>query len=342
MDALKIQNDLLEKIRDKVGENDGWVELIAETLSLSKPAVYKRLSGSTALSIHDLAVLMKKFDVSFDSIIHTDRLTVDFHLPTSGETVKDFIDFLRPIKEFVISLSSLPEVNICHATSELHLFYYFLDQDLTNFKMFLHAKTLWNLRGYEDQKFSLHNFSGSHLIEAEVKEILYHYFRAPNVELWNENIMTNTLNQIKYFLISGYFEHPEEALVLCEKMRKLIRHLLKMAENGKKFYPGKEINIESGNYDLYHNELSYTNNIMLIQSPKYSQVFTTYNNPNFMLSTNETLISYTKNWFDRVKRLSQPVSLNAHQSRMLLFNQIEKKIDLTEMEIKHLLERLTT
>lgn len=341
MDALKIQEELLNNIKDKVGESGNWVDMIAETLSLSKPAVYKRLNGSTSLSIYDLAALMKRFDLSFDELIHTDKLTVDFHLPTSGETVKSFIDFLSPIKDFVLTLASLPEIHIWHATSELHLFYYFLDKDLTNFKMFLHAKTLWNIEGYENQKFSLTDFPGKHLIAEETDQILSHYFRAPNIELWNENIMTNTLNQIKYFLISGYFEKPEEALVLCEKMRTLIRHLLKMAEQGKKFYPGKEVTADSGKYELYHNELSYTNNIMLINSPNHDQVFTTYNNPNFMLSSNEKLIDYTKEWFTRVKRLSQPVSLDAQQSRMLLFNQIEKKIDLAVKEITHLLERLT-
>jgi len=269
---------------------------------------------------------MKRFDLSFDKLIHTDKLTVDFHLPTSGDTVKGFMDFLTPIKQFVLNLATLSEVNIWHATSELHLFYYFLDKDLTNFKMFLHAKTLWNLKGYEEQKFSMTDFSGSHFIAQEVDNILEHYFKAPNIELWNENIITNTLNQIKYFLISGYFEKPEESLVLCEKMRALVKHLCKMAEKGKKFFPGKEITQESGDYILYHNELSYTNNIMLINSPNHDQVFTTYNNPNFMISSNETLITYTKNWFERVKRLSQPVSLDAHQSRMLLFNQIDKKI----------------
>ncbi len=341
MDAFKIQEDLLNHIRDRLGDQENWVDLIAETLSLSKPAVYKRLNGTTSLSIQDLAILMKRFDLSFDALIHTDKLTVDFHLPTSGDTVKNFIEFLDPIKQFVLSLSSLTDLSIWHATSELHLFYYFLDKDLTNFKMFLHAKTLWNLEGYEHQKFSMNDFPGSHIIAEETDEILKHYFKAPNIELWNENIMTNTLNQIKYFLISGYFKNPEEALVLCEKMRSLVRHLCKMAEHGKKFYPGENISSSAGNYELYHNEVSYTNNIMLINSPKHAQVFTTYNNPNFMLSSNEKLISYTKTWFDRVRKLSQPVSLNAHQSRMLLFNQIEKKIDLAVMEITHLLERLT-
>lgn len=341
MDAFKIQEDLLQNIKNKVGDNGQWVDLIAETLNLSKPAVYKRLNGSTSLSIHDLALLMKRFDLSFDTLVHTDKLTVDFHIPTGGNSVKSFLDFITPIKQFVSNLANLPDVSIWHATSELHLFYYFLDKDLTNFKMFLHAKTIWNLAGYKNLKFSLGDFSSSHFMGQEVDDILQHYFRAPNIELWNENIITNTLNQIKYFLISGYFEKPEEALLLCDKMRALIKHLCAMAEKGKKFFPGNEVNTLSGDYKLYHNELSYTNNIMLVNSPNQDQVFTTYNNPNFMISSNQVLIEYTKNWFERVKRLSQPVSHDAHQSRMLLFNQIEKKIDLTIMEIKHLLERLS-
>jgi hypothetical protein len=341
MDTFEIQAKLFELIHEKIIDKSQWIEQVAETLSLSKPAVYKRVNGTTAISLHDLSVLMRAYDISFDALVHEDRITVDFNFPTSGKDIKGFIDFLTPIKKFVSELSLIPEVEIWHATSELHLFYYFLDKDLTNFKMFLHAKTIWNLEGYEDIKFSIDDFSGSSIIEKDISAILGHYFSVDNIELWNENIINNTLNQIKYFLISGYFQVPEHALVLCNKLRKLILHLRKMAETGKKIYVNKDAQPQAGNYNLYHNELSYTNNIMLILSPYQNYIFTTYNNPNFMISENEKLVEYTKEWFQRVKRMSQPVSLDASQSRMLLFNQIEKKIELTEKEIQHLIEKLS-
>ena len=341
MDTFEIQAKLFELIQEKIIDKSQWVDQIADVLSLSKPAVYKRVNGTTALSLDDLSVLMRNYNISFDGLVHDDRVTVDFNFPTSGESIKGFVDFLTPIKKFVSELSKIPEVEIWHATSELHLFYYFLDKDLSNFKMFLHAKTIWNMEGYEDIKFSIDNFSGASIIEHEITEILDHYFSVDNIELWNENIINNTLNQIKYFLISGYFENPQDALVLCGKLRKLILHLRKMAETGKKIFASQEAHEQSGNYNLYHNELSYTNNIMLILSPYQNYIFTTYNNPNFMISENVKLVEYTKEWFQRVKRMSQPVSLDAPQSRMLLFNQIEKKIDLTEKEIMHLIEKLS-
>ncbi len=341
MNAFNIQETLFEIIKNKIGESKQWVDDIAETLSLSKPAVYKRINGTTALSLGDLAALMKTYNVSFDALIHKDRLSVDFTFPSNENEIKGFLDFLQPINYFVSSLSKLPEVEIWHATNELHLFYYFLDKDLTNFKMFLHAKTLWNLKGYENIKFSLNDFSGSNIIQKDIDTILDHYFATPNIELWNENILNNTLNQIKYFLVSGFFEYPEEAFILCERLRSLLKHLRNMAENGKKIRIDQKNYDECSNYILYHNELSYTNNLMLIVSPFQNYIFTTYNNPNFMISENEQLIEYTKNWFQRIKKMSQPISLDASQSRMLLFNQIEKKIDLTVQEINNLLERLS-
>jgi len=36
MDAYKIQEDLLENIKDKVGDKGSWVDLIAEALSLDE------------------------------------------------------------------------------------------------------------------------------------------------------------------------------------------------------------------------------------------------------------------------------------------------------------------
>ncbi len=339
MDTFKIQESLFELIKSRIGSSNQWVDEIAATLSLSKPAIYKRINGSTALSIHDLAVLMKTYDISFDSLIHTDKLTVDFHFPTGGGTVKNYLDFLTPIKYFVTNLSKFNNVNIWHTTSELHLFYYFLNKDLTNFKLFLHAKTLWNIDGYENVKFSIENFSGSILVQNEIKSIIEKYFSFPSIELWNENVIDNTLNQIKHFVICNYFEKPEESLILCDHLKTLVQHLRKMAEIGKKFSIGKAPNDHSGDYFLYHNELAYTNNLMLILAEDQEFVFTTYNNPNFMLSENKKLIAFTKNWFKRVKNLSSPVSLDSVQSRMMLFNQIDKKIEYSKKEIQLLLDK---
>lgn len=341
MNTFKIQEELFDRIKSQIGNSKLWVDEIAHVLSLSKPAVYKRINGSTALSLGDLAVLMKTYDFSFDSFIHTDKLTVDFSFPFNENGYNNFLEFLQPVKTFVSNLSKIPDVEIWHSTNELHLFYYFMDMDLTKFKFFLFAKSIWNIKGYENIKFSLNNFSGSSIIEKEVNEILSYYLDAPNIEIWNENILSNTLNQIKYFLISGFFEHPEEALLLCAKLRSLLKHVRKMAEEGKKFNLNQNSTSQSGQFLLFQNEISHTNHLMLIHSSSKKMVVTAYNNPNFMITENEHLFEYTKNWFLKIKKMSQPISLDAAQSRMLLFNQIEKKIDLTEKEIHYLLERLS-
>ena len=96
MDPYSIQESLFERIKSKIGDSRQWVDDIAQTLSLSKPAVYKRINGTTSLSIGDLAQLMKAYDISFDSLIHTDKLTVDFTFPKHGNQIKSFLDFLQP------------------------------------------------------------------------------------------------------------------------------------------------------------------------------------------------------------------------------------------------------
>jgi len=169
---------------------------------------------------------------------------------------------------------------------------------------------------------------------SEAEEICQMYFEMPGTELWNENILINTLNQIKYLASSGTFENIDEALQLCDEFSKLVDHLTLMAEKGKKFSVGSEAIEQNADFNLYHNEISHTSNTILVESDTLESVFTVFDNPNFMVSRDEAIIEYSKDWFEKIQRHAQPVSKDAKRSRMQFFNQIKKKIDFTKKEIE--------
>ena len=93
MNTFKIQEELFDRIKNQIGNSKLWVDEIAQVLSLSKPAVYKRINGTTALSLGDLAVLMKTYDISFDAFIHNEKLTVEFSFPFNENGYNSFFDF---------------------------------------------------------------------------------------------------------------------------------------------------------------------------------------------------------------------------------------------------------
>lgn len=334
MDSHNLQKQLFEIIESQAGGKDLKDEL-AQLLSISKGAVYKRMNGSTAISLSDLAILMKTYNISFDRLVLPNKQHVSFQFPQLEKKIVSFFEYTHTFKAAVDNFASLPNPQIYYATNELPFFYYFLDKNLTYFKFYIYAKTVWNLDSYKDRNLSLKEFSEEYgVMNVLTDSLAVYYDSLPNIEFWNENVLTNTLNQIIYFLHAGHFELPEEAFILCDKLGEIMDHVEKMAEQGKKFMLNQEPHENSPEFSMYYNEISHTNNMLLIENDLQSAIFTAYDNPNYIISTDKNLVDYTLNWFKSIQRSSLPISKDAEKTRKSMFRKIHKKIDLTRSEIE--------
>ncbi|MEL6863564.1 MAG: hypothetical protein AAFP19_04050, partial [Bacteroidota bacterium] len=149
-----------------------------------------------------------------------------------------------------------------------------------------------------------------------------------STELWSQNIVDNTLNQIEYHLGVGGFANGEDALVLCDKLVELTHHMQQMAEHGYKSMPGVRASKDTGApFALYHNEMVHTNNTILANTVEGKVLFTTLSNPNFLRSTDQKLCEYMDNWFERVVKKSNSISQHAEKNREWFFNRIRRKIE---------------
>jgi hypothetical protein len=331
---MNYQDLVFEKIKLNAGESKEYIDLIGETLNISKSAVYKRIKGDTMLSMDDLVRLMKAFDFSFDDIVYDHKKNIGFQFPYTDRTIKTFIDYIEPIKNLVTAANVLPDISLQYATNEFHFFLYMHDRDLTHFKLYMFAKTVWNLSAYKGRSFSLADFSEWIHIEKDIKLILNSYYKLPNVEIWNGNVLSNTLNQIKYALEIGYFEKVEDALVLCDKLDRMIDHVSIMAELGKKFLIGQNPDDVDTEITMYHNEITYTSNLMLLESPALSQIYFAFDNPNYIVSDDPKLVDYTHKWFDRIKKNALPISKSAHKTRKAYFSSIKRAIEQTRRHVE--------
>ena len=335
MSTFPYQQFVFDQIRKRADQDPDWLETLSETLHISKSAVYKRLSGETMLSLDDLVRLMQRFDFSFDELVFPKKREMGFLFPFRDKGIRSFFDYLQPLKQFVLAANQLPELKVQYATNEFHFFFYLHDPDLTYFKFFMFAKNVWYIPAYRERSFSLQDFREWVLMEEDVKLILKSYYQISNVEIWNGNVLNNTLNQIKYALKSGLFAKPEEAIVLCDKLEKMIHHVEKMAELGKKFLPGQSPDQELARIDMYVNEITHTSNLLLLTSPRLSQIYFAFDNPNYIVSDDPELIEYTIDWFERIKRNALPISASANRHRLAFFGQIRKQIDTTRQVIEN-------
>ncbi len=330
---------LAEKLKLYLGNHKDTVSKLSQILHLSHSSVYKKLSGDSGYSIDELAIIMKEFDISFDEMVFEKRKKIGFQFPFKSRKINTFHDYIIPLKMFMAVAAPIPDLKIQYATNELPFFFYFLDKDLTYFKFFIYAVTVWDMDNYRDKKFDLNDFSEWYIIKDDIDFIMDKYYSIPNVELWNEGVLTNTLNQIKYFLSSGAFKDPNDALMLCDKLLMMINHVYKMAKTGKKIKLNQDPELIDTKFEMYHNEISHTNNILLIESDTLKQIYFAYDNPNYIVTDNDELIDYTRDWFRKIRKSALPISLHAEKNRRAFFNIIRKQIEVTRGEIEHIISK---
>ena len=120
--------------------------------------------------------------------------------------------------------------------------------------MYIWGRTVLDFEYMQNVKFSF-DLVPVPLIQLTEK-MLDIYIRLPSIELWSQNIIDNTLNQIEYHLSSGSFQNSQDALLLCDKLMELVKHMQIMARHGRKMALGATPTEFSGaSYGLYHNAM---------------------------------------------------------------------------------------
>ena len=155
-----------------------------------------------------------------------------------------------------------------------------------------------------------------------------------SVEMWSLNIVDNTLNQIEYHFHTNSFKERKDALGLCDKLLKLAHKLEVMAQQGSKVDTHSAHGNGGSNFTLYHNEIIYTNNTIMVDSPHFKSVYTTFGNPNFLKSSDLRLFNYTQKWFNDVIAKSTQISLHGEKNRKWFFDRLYRRIETVKQRIE--------
>lgn len=303
-------------------------EHLASLLDISVPSAYNRLSGKCKLTLDEALLLCDFFQVSFDQFRAGSSVEVKFNFPPLNRRQPFVGEYLHLLHEDLVKLNKIEGVQIRYASSEIPVFYYFHVPTLAAFKLYLWGRTIWNDPAVEGKPFSnkdwggLFNMANSQLMNA----IRNQYSRIPSVELWHTHILDNTLNQIKYFSEQGLIMDDETTDALFTSVESLLDLLENFAQKGKKWVPELSEKTFSSPLAIHHNETTHTNNTVLVTSLHHSVVYFSYDNPNFMHSTDTSMVNYTATWFDKMFNHSPMISTHGVTYRIRMFNLLRGRL----------------
>jgi len=324
MNSKRFQLDFFALVRQKSTNSNLLIQELQELLNLSKSTLYKRLNGDIKLTLDELIAIAIRYDISVDNLFQNQRSTISFELRSMIAQPKSFDEFLDPILVNLVLLNQLKEKEVWYASNEMPFFHYLHFPRLAAFKLYVWGRSVWNIKNLIDSTFTI--ASANEDFRQLIKKTVTLYEDIPSIEFWGIHILDTTLNQIKYCVEGQLFEHPNQAILLLDDLEQLLKLIATKAAEGKKS--------SQGDFTLYHNEMLYTNNMILIKTNHGDSLYITYDNPNFMYTKDNQLCEYTNNWFAKLKRNSQCISLENEKYRLQYFEQLRNRVEQLKMELE--------
>ncbi|MBK7344918.1 MAG: hypothetical protein IPJ06_18570 [Saprospiraceae bacterium] len=161
--------------------------------------------------------------------------------------------------------------------------------------------------------------------EARVKEVIFQlkeaYAAIPSTEYWSINILDNTINQIRFYSETDNFTDSRMCKTLLNQLEELVERMEETARRGCK--SGND----QGQFHLYHNEITHTNNTILVERGGHPiQTYCSFDNPNFLTTDYSDFCIYTRRWFEKLRKGSTYLSIAGSRQRVIYFRELRRRL----------------
>lgn len=328
----QFQSWLFAEITKKLPARVTLAKEIGDLLPLSSGTVYKKIRGEVPLSLEEALLLLRHYHISTDRYMSGDA-SVLLRYSAFDHPVSTPPDYLAGLEQQLIGLRQLPNPNIWYTTYELPLFYYMFSPALIAFNLYLWGRVNWQTPGLRETAFHPEHFAAKYPeLDALRTRVLNLYASIPSREFWPLHTLENTLGQIRLCALSHLVER-RVALDLCDDLFALTERIGQFAATGQKT---SEDGSSSADFDLYLNQMIYTNNTILVRSDAYNVVFTTLDNPNYLNSDDPFLIQTIETWMERLRQNTTKISLEGELPRNYMLNQMKLRIEAIQTELASL------
>lgn len=322
---------MVNEIQARYHKKSDLASELMEVLSLNKDGVYRRLRFEKKLTADEVGLLARHYDISIDALLANQANKTYFNYNVYDKPVSSFKDYLSQINRQAIAFSQMPGAHLYYATREIPIFIYTIFPKLMTFKFYVYGLTTWRLSYLKGKPFDF-----NYLTEVDrelAMNISRLYCSFESTELWTISVLEQTLSQVEYTAAEGRFKRLEDAMEVIHEVENMIEYLKVISSRGKKSLPGIPAVEENGNYNLFYNELTSTNNTFLGVSKGWKGLFNTFDHPNFLFTSDRRLCESAFDWFKKVINHSASVSLQLEQGQVFFFERLKNRVELAKNRV---------
>jgi len=319
------QFEFLRKIEDIIPANTNLVSELSEVLEISSDSAYRRLRGSTLLSINEVSKLCKHYKISFDVFNDADIDNVTFSFLELNYSMESFEKYLSNMLKDLKLIKHAKKHKITYACEDIPIFYNYKYPLLGSYKIFYWMEAILNTSNSSNKKFNA-DYVPSKIIELS-KEIYNTYIDTPSVEIWTETTYLSVLKQVEFFWESGRFESDTDAINVLDELKQLLTDIKLQAKIGRKLFSDTAESGQRADYELYFSDIEIGNNCVLVDLGVTKSIYMGHMSFNTITTMNKKYCAITEQWLDNIIKKSNPVSMVSEKIRYQYFNKAFKLID---------------
>lgn len=327
--TLVHQEKFIALLRIQVPAQINLARDISELLEISTDGAYRRLRCETAFSLDETVKICVHYSIPLEALNNEVRDVVTFQFTQLDQNTTHFKLYLDQLSNQLSKIQRYQGAHIYYAAEDIPMFYHFGFENLGAFKMFYWMKSIMNIPEFD----SLH-FPNDVVNEfRSAFETLYDgYGQIESTEIWTNETIESTLQQVKFYWEAGFFTSSESALLVLDDITSLLQRISRQAEIGQKIlYSGASSGIR---FQLYLCDLMIGSNSIYVHSEDLTTTFIGYNTFNTIRTRNAIFNAQHAQWIENLKSKSIQVSGMAEKIRNQFFKAQLKKVEILKRQIE--------
>lgn len=319
------QSHFFSAIKGSIPPYASLVDEISEVLNLSMDSAYRRIRGEKLLDFDEILTLCQKFNISLDKFFNQDSKSILFQGTVNTYQEDAFKIWMEDVLAQLNLVNSFSKRHVYFLVKDMPPFHHYYHPLLAGFKFFFWMKSILYYESLKNEKFTLDkNYFAPY--QEITNKIIKVYNKVPTSEIWNEEGLTTTLRQIEVYHEMGLIPEPKVTLKLYQCVLEVIDHLEKMAELGKKCAFGHPPAEDSGDYQLYLNEIVLGDNTFMAEIGETKITYLNHSVLYFVGTQDQKFNESIFKNLDNLMKKSTLISGTGEKERKQFFNKLRKKV----------------
>lgn len=318
------QSVFIEILKKAAPVNLNLADEVGQLLGISADSTYRRLRCETELTLNETILLCRHFDIPLEALNAESPDVVSFKINKLGDTASSFSGYLDGLLRDLNNILKSEGGKLHYAAEDLPLFYVFFFPELARFKMIYWTKSILNVA--ECQGYKVEDMQLPEDWQAKAIAVSELFCRVPTVEIWNEDSIKSTSQQIRFYWEAGFFKEQETLIKVMREFKSMIEMVQRQAEMGYKFNPWKG-SYSQATYLLYISDLMIGNNCVYFSAGEKRSSYIGYNSFNYMRTTNNHFNDQVQRWLQNRIAKSTLVSGMSEKIRNQFFKEQLKRIE---------------